>query len=102
MQSELKALKAKNIRLATENQEYGKNARMVNETTESRETERKDAERRLAERMAEKAEGRGTIVTKDDIITETVDRKVVREEANVGGTGMSMDDMRQLAGLNKK
>jgi len=41
-------------------------------------------------------------ITQDDIITETVDKKVVREEANVGGTGMSMNDMRQLAGLDKK
>ena len=72
MKNELKALKAKNMRLVTENQNYEKTLRESNENnTDTRLQEvRRDTERRVAERIAENVEGRGKIVSQEDLITE--------------------------------
>jgi hypothetical protein len=75
IQSEVKALKAKNLRLATENQNYEKQA--LNESAQidevsNREKTRKETERRIAEKVAENVEGRGNVVnlTEEDLIKE--------------------------------
>jgi hypothetical protein len=96
MESELKALKAKNLRLATENHDYEKSSKLVNESSEN---ERRDAERRIAERMKENVEGHGKIVM-EDLITETVDKSKAPKDEPI--SEVSNQDWRHLAGLNKQ
>jgi len=111
IQSEVKALKAKNLRLATENQNYEKqtlNESAQNDEVSKREKIRKEAERRVAERVAENAEGRGNVVnlTEEDLIKEKENaadekgnqEKLVETTANDLGYANSAE-LRKVAGL---
>lgn len=105
LQSEVKALKAKNLRLATENQNYEK--KLITENNQDdeetkREEIRKETERRVAERIAENAEGHGKVINETDLIKENaVDEKNTKKvEENI--LGYSPADLRKMAGLSKK
>ncbi len=106
LQSEVKALKAKNMRLATENQNYEKQNlnESANTDAETKRSEiRKEAERRVVERIAENAEGRGNVVNQADLIKENAadDKealsRVLEERANE--FGYSAADLKKVAGL---
>ncbi|MFW5871687.1 MAG: hypothetical protein ACOCUT_01135 [bacterium] len=110
IQSENKSLKAKNMRLVTENSNFRKEIENINESKKTNEqlideSTRKDAERRVAERIAENAEGRGSVVSKEDLIIEGAAddaQKGSSKNVNESSKNLGFEDpsyMRKLAGL---
>lgn len=71
LNAEIKALKARNLRLVTESK---KTTRVINETTNSRSRQldkfKKETERKVSAKLAENVEGRGKIINKNDLILE--------------------------------
>lgn len=114
---EIKALRAKNLRLTTENANYEKEVKTITEgtSTEARdeayyEAVRKEAEHRIAEKNASKAEGRGNImeISEKDIIHENIENaadkneeKGVVKEQKDGNFGYSKKDLLRMAGIKK-
>lgn len=102
LQNEVKALKAKNMRLTTENQNLVHKTKVLNENANGSFTKtemdriKEETERRVAERMAENVEGRGSIVSKEDIIAENS-----AADNEVNKTDDSPDFLKEM-GLNKE
>ena len=113
LQKEIKALKAKNLRLTTENSNYQKEAKVINEAVDTDSEEyfeavRKEAERRVAEKNATKVEGRGDIkeMTETDILQEnaaddTEKNNKVDEAKKIDGLGYNEEDLLRMAGVQK-
>lgn len=120
LKREIKALKAKNLRLTTENANYQKESKVISESVENKEEEkeekdkayyeevRKEAERRLAEKNAMKVEGHGnnTEISEEDILKETSENAVDKEkkvvnENNKNSFGYSNEDLLRMAGVKR-
>lgn len=107
LEGELKALKAKNLRLVTENQQMKKSQILAESTFVDNASEestsrdiRKEVERRVAERIAENVEGRGKIVS-SDIISESFSTKSDQTQSTVDFEASEIDAMRKLAGITR-
>jgi hypothetical protein len=113
LQKEIKALKAKNLRLTTENTNYQKEVKTITEGTNTESEEyfeavRREAERRIVEKNAENIEGRGDIkeMTEEDILKENaVDEKekkeTIDESQKIDGFGYTKEDLLRMAGVHQ-
>ncbi len=110
LKNEIKALKAKNLRLTTENAQFNKEHKMISESNNSDEKDevfyeavRKEAERRVSEKNAMKAEGRGNInsLSEKDLIKEhAADVDEDRTTKSFGGYN-TKEDLLRMAGVKK-
>lgn len=111
LQKEIKALKAKNLRLTTENAQFSKDTKTISESVSSEkrdeafyEAVRVEAERRISEKNAQKAEGRGDVneLSEKDIIKENaVDVGEEKNNKKSFGGYDTKDDLLRMAGVTK-
>lgn len=106
MQQEIKTLKAKTMRLTTENQKYVEELKVLSESNtendesaEKRSQIRKEAERMISEKNAQNVTGHGKVV--DEIITEKADgeKKDANDNQIIEAVQMTKAELRKLAGF---
>lgn len=99
LNAELKALKARNMRLTTENRKHVKSLNEANNNPERKEKldrARREAERKASEKLAENVEGRGTVINKEDLITENAADTTTTESNTNKKSFFSDEEMKKM------
>jgi hypothetical protein len=108
LQAENKKTKARNMRLETFSLKTKDGEETINENTDNKKERalqkdsiRREAERRIAEKAARVAEGRGDVISREDIITEETAGKEQKksDDSTTFVEGITREDLRKLSGF---